>query len=96
MAKRLMPAARRSFARCTEGNRNALGHGRNTTEAIADNLTFRHRSALLAPSRKGGSKFECKQGPTGSSPMAFLTHSPHRRFDRASRDQHFRCCTFRT
>jgi hypothetical protein len=83
MAKRLMPAARRSFARCTEGNRNAFGHGRNTTEAIADNLTFR-------------SKFECKQGPTGSSPMAFLTHSPHRRFDRASRDQHFRCCTFRT
>ena len=49
MAKRLMPDARRSFARCTEGNRNAFGHGHYTAEAIADDLTFRHRSALLAP-----------------------------------------------
>jgi len=41
MAKRLMPDARRSFARCTKGNRNAFGHGHHTTEAIADDGTSR-------------------------------------------------------
>ena len=46
---RLMPDARWSFSRCSEGNRNAFGLYHYMTEVIADDARFRQRSVLLAP-----------------------------------------------